>query len=476
MSMKEYIDSMLDDWLYQPHIMELIEHKTFLEDGPIVLKRIDDEDYMQIPLFRQVSYLCETVRAAKTLKLTAIGNLPRAVVHEIYKLGIRDQYFEKNMARLRKETDWYTVPLTRLLAEMGGLIKKRGNALSLTREGERVLKNRHLLLKNILVTFGYKLSWAYFDLFEDRALGQRGFGLSLLLMADYGNQPKDSRFYSERYFYHNSRGSRGKYAQYFYTTRTMDRFMQNLGLITYDERNRFTEEEQIIVAKTPLFDKLLAVDRNFGKITYQAEAGAVAGAGVGAVAGVVAVVPLYRLRISLRGAKPAIWREFVVPRDLSLVNLHVVIQAVMGWTNSHLHLFVKEGVEYSFRYQSDDFWEEWGYTDYKGMKASDLISKVGDTLEYLYDFGDSWRHIIELEEVINDSSIDIPFLICIDGARRCPTEDSGGISGYHENMDIIKDPTHEEYENTLTWLGDGFDPEYFNLQEVNKVLASYCKE
>jgi hypothetical protein len=103
-----------------------------------------------------------------------------------------------------------------------------------------------------------------------------------------------------------------------------------------------------------------------------------------------------------------------------------------------------------------------------------LISKVGDTLEYLYDFGDSWRHIIELKEVINDSSSDIPFLICIDGARCCPTEDSGGISGYHENMAIIKDPMHEEYEDTLIWLGDGFDPEYFNLQEVNKVLAGYC--
>ena len=457
-SMKEYIDFMLDDWLYQPHIKELIEHKTFLEDGPIVLKRIDDEDYMQIPLFRQIAYLCETIRTAKTLKLTAIGNLPRAVVHEIYKLGIRDQYFEKNMARLRKETDWYTVPLTRILTEMGGLVKKRGNALTLTKKGERVLKNRHLLLKNILVTFGYKLSWANFDLFEDLVLGQRGFGLSLLLMADYGNQPRDSRFYSERYFYHNSRGSRKKYAQHFYTTRTLDRFMRNLGLISFDERNRYTEEEQVTVAKTPLFDKLLAVDRNFGKITYKAEA----------------AVPLYRLHMSLKGAQPAIWREFIVPGDISLVQLHVVIQTVMGWTNSHLHLFVKEGVEYSFRYQSDDFWEEWGYTDYKGMKASDLILKIGDTLEYLYDFGDSWYHIIELEEVINDSSIDIPFLICIDGARRCPTEDSGGISGYHENMDIIKDPTHEEYENTLTWLGDGFDPEYFSLQEVNKVLAGYC--
>jgi hypothetical protein len=26
------------------------------------------------------------------------------------------------------------------------------------------------------------------------------------------------------------------------------------------------------------------------------------------------------------------------------------------------------------------------------------------------------------------------------------------------------------------WQGDNFEPDYFNLQEVKKVLAGYCKE
>ncbi len=530
--MKEYVDTTLSDWLYQPHILELIEHKTFLEEGPIVLKRVDDEDYMQIPLFRQVVYLCETVRAAKPLKLTAAGNLPRAVVHGIYKLGIPEYYFEENIARLRKETDWYTVPLTRYLAEMGGLIKKRSNALTLTKEGERVLKDRHLLLKSILVTFGYKFSWAYFDLFENRWLGQRGFGLSLLLMADYGNEPRDSRFYSERYFYHNSHASIDKYAHLCYTVRTLARFMQNLGLITYDEKHRFAEQEQITVAKTPLFDKLIAIDRNFGKISYRAEAvaqavpeaahkaeaiveaqvqaqavaqavpeavhkaEAIVEAQVQAQAVAQAVVPLYRLRISLNGAQPAIWREFVVPSDISLVNFHVVIQAVMGWTNSHLHLFRKKGVEYTFRYQSDNYWDEEDYVDYSGMKISDLIADCGDSVVYLYDFGDSWKHTIELREVIQKIPIPVGagaaagdadvaacdagagngpfFLKCLAGERRCPAEDSGGIHGYHEMLKILRNPAHSEYKDTLVWLGDNFDPNYFNLREVNKILAGYC--
>jgi len=460
--MKEYIDFTLKDWLYQPHIMEVIEHKTFMEDGPIFLKRVDNEDYMQIPLFRQVAYLCQTVRAVKTLKLTATGNLPRAVVHGIYKHGIPDHYYEENIARLRTENDWCTVPLTRLLAEMGGLIKKRSKALTLTKEGERVLKDRHLLLKSILITFGHKLSWAYFDLFEDRSLGQRNFGLSLLLMADYGNQPRDSRFYSERYFFQNSHGSSSRYSQHCYNTRTLDRFMQNLGLITYDKRHRFGEQEQITVAKTPLFDKLLFIDRNFGKISYRAEA----------------AVPLYRLRISLNGAQPAIWREFVVPWDISLVNFHVVIQTVMGWTNSHLHLFRKNGVEYTFRYQSDNYWDEEDYVDYSGMKIADLITECGDSVTYLYDYGDSWKHTIELLEVIKNTKVRMGtfFLQCLAGERRCPAEDSGGVHGYHEMLKILKNPAHSEYRDTVTWLGDDFDPNNFNLLEVNNTLAGYCKE
>lgn len=465
---KEYIDCTSKDWLYQAHILEVIEHKTFLEDGPIVLKRIDNEDYMQIPLFRQVSYLCQTVREAKTLKLTATGNLPRAVVHGIYKLGIPDHYYEENIARLRTENDWYTVPLTRLLTEMGGLIKKRSNALILTKEGEKVLKDRYLLLKSILITFGHKLSWAYFDLFEDRSLGQRNFGLSLLLMADYGNQPRDARFYSERYFYQNSHGSSSRYAQLCYNTRTLDRFMQNLGLITYHKRHRFGEQEQITVAKTPLFDKLLSIDRNFGKISYRAETNAEAEA--------EAAVPLYRLRISLNGAQPAIWREFVVPSDISLVNFHVVIQAVMGWTNSHLHLFRKNEVEYTFRYQSDDSWDEWGYVDYAGMKIADLMTDCGDSVTYLYDYGDNWKHTIELLEVIKNTTLRTGnfFLQCLAGERRCPPEDCGGVHGYHEMLKVLKNPAHSEYKDTVTWLGDDFDPNYFNLLEVNNILAGYC--
>ena len=47
------------------------------------------------------------------------------------------------------------------------------------------------------------------------------------------------------------------------------------------------------------------------------------------------------------------------------------------------------------------------------------------------------------------------------GEASCPPEDAGGVLGYKEILRIINTPSDEEYEDTLTWLGEGFDP--YNL-------------
>ena len=114
-------------WLLQPHIMDNIIHNTFIADGPIRLNRLSAEDYLAIPIFRQVEFLCTIVKNEGTVKLTATGNLPLRVVTEMYELGVPFYYYEKYPTRLRKETDSWTVHFARLVAEMGGLAKKRGN-------------------------------------------------------------------------------------------------------------------------------------------------------------------------------------------------------------------------------------------------------------------------------------------------------------------------------------------------------------
>jgi hypothetical protein len=45
------------------------------------------------------------------------------------------------------------------------------------------------------------------------------------------------------------------------------------------------------------------------------------------------------VRVDLVGAKPPVWRRLELPSTLRLDELHGVLQAVFGWTDSHLHRF-----------------------------------------------------------------------------------------------------------------------------------------
>jgi hypothetical protein len=46
-----------------------------------------------------------------------------------------------------------------------------------------------------------------------------------------------------------------------------------------------------------------------------------------------------RLKVTLKGIRPPIWRRLEVPTSFTFQQLNDVIQAAFGWTNSHLHEF-----------------------------------------------------------------------------------------------------------------------------------------
>ena len=178
---------------------------------------------------------------------------------------------------------------------------------------------------------------------------------------------------------------------------------------------------------------------------------------------------LYQIKIQLVEITPSIWRRVVIPSDMLLSDFHKVIQSAMGWTNSHLHQFVKDETYYLQKMQDDWTWDEMNNVDYKRRKVSGLLKKENDVMIYEYDFGDSWEHIILLEKITeNTRGQKMP--VCLDGKRNCPPEDCGGTYGYEDLLNILADPKHEEHGNYLKWLGGEFDPEYFSVDEVNKLL------
>ncbi|RPJ08583.1 MAG: plasmid pRiA4b ORF-3 family protein, partial [Deltaproteobacteria bacterium] len=90
-----------------------------------------------------------------------------------------------------------------------------------------------------------------------------------------------------------------------------------------------------------------------------------------------------------------------------------------------------------------------------------------------YDFGDSWMHRIKVEKILGQESSAGDAVKCIDGARACPPEDCGGVWGYEDMLQVLKDPKHEEYESALEWLGGDFDPEGFDMEATNKALRQF---
>jgi hypothetical protein len=178
----------------------------------------------------------------------------------------------------------------------------------------------------------------------------------------------------------------------------------------------------------------------------------------------------YQLKIELEGASSPIWRRVLVPGNASLGRLHTVIQAAMGWDNSHLHRFIVGKQAYSDpAFELDEF-RGVPVLDEDEALLTDVAPRSGKALLYMYDFGDSWGHRIKVEKILSGESSNENIVKCIDGARACPPEDCGGVWGYEDMLEALKDPKHKGHESTLEWLGEDFDPEAFDLEEINKDL------
>lgn len=180
---------------------------------------------------------------------------------------------------------------------------------------------------------------------------------------------------------------------------------------------------------------------------------------------------IYQLKISLKGAKPPIWRRVLVKSDIDLGTLHEVIQAAMGWLNCHMHQFVVGGTLIGVQ-DDNDFGLDMDVEDERKWRIDHVLRGEKDKLHYEYDFGDDLQHQITLEKILPfDPKERLPR--CVTGRRACPPEDCGGIWGYEELLEILDDPTHPEYDEILEWLGDEFDPAYFETEVTNAMLKTF---
>lgn len=197
---------------------------------------------------------------------------------------------------------------------------------------------------------------------------------------------------------------------------------------------------------------------------------------------------LLRIKVSVVGSEPAIWRVLEVDPSLTLDRVHEVLQTAVGWWDYHLHSFadtdpyvrlravdgiVREPRRWVSQDLLEDNDEDLPETDWT---LGQILTAESGALFYEYDFGDGWIHRLELTGTLPRPA-NAPPARLVDGARRAPLEDSGGIGGYHDLLDALADPGHEQHKDLTAWAAwtagpwQQFDPEQLDINAVNNELA-----
>lgn len=185
----------------------------------------------------------------------------------------------------------------------------------------------------------------------------------------------------------------------------------------------------------------------------------------------------YQIKVSIKGIKPVVWRRLKIPGNITFQQLHQIIQASFGWLDYHLYKFEYNKTVVTI--PNDDYapGELYGEDITELDSMTTMINEPFGTCErclYEYDFGDCWEHEIIIEKSLKDTKKNsIPE--CIKGSGQRPPEDVGGSGGYEDFLDIIQDKKNPEREDMLSWAekdtgGHIFDPEYFNINEINRNL------
>jgi hypothetical protein len=177
---------------------------------------------------------------------------------------------------------------------------------------------------------------------------------------------------------------------------------------------------------------------------------------------------IYQFKVALEDSKPPIWRRFFVDSTITFFQFHKILQAVMGWQDYHLFEFNFMGKRILLP-TPDPFESAKKELDANKERVDKHFILEGQKATYIYDFGDYWVHHLALEKILpDDQKMMVPS--CLEGERSCPPEDSGGIPGYEDMLSILSNPQDSEYETLFDCLGEDFDSENFNKEEINRYL------
>jgi hypothetical protein len=187
----------------------------------------------------------------------------------------------------------------------------------------------------------------------------------------------------------------------------------------------------------------------------------------------------YQLKIALRGISPLIWRRVIVPSDITLAQLHEVVQVAMGWWDEHLSRFHIHGQDHGVAKIGTT-----GYGNPHGVRLADSRLRVGERFLYEYNFHAPWEHDIRVERKEPAASRRL-WPACTGGQRACPPEHCYGPEAYLRWLEArysleARWALDEAVQRVATLVQKRLDTEralpedeYFELQEAALLLEDY---
>ena len=206
----------------------------------------------------------------------------------------------------------------------------------------------------------------------------------------------------------------------------------------------------------------------------------------------------YQLKITIKGSKPPIWRRIIIPERITFYDLDNIIQALFGWTHSHLFEFYLK--EWGSRFTDD---ETMDMDDNSADACVDMWIEEGDTFSYTYDFGDNWEHTIKVEKIVEYDKR-YPIVLKYKGSNMI--EDCGGIWGFEEwkdqaepfqmdkvnqefqtwnlpvaDMELLEEDMEDEFEDELDFMlpdnwQEMFTEQMEHLEISQNILREQCGE
>jgi hypothetical protein len=170
-------------------------------------------------------------------------------------------------------------------------------------------------------------------------------------------------------------------------------------------------------------------------------------------------LPWRIIQISIGGTD--VWRRLLIPQEITLIELHYIIQAIFDWNGIYPYCF-------TFESRSDaEFLDD----DNKIKTFLPVSALIGRGFsEIVYEYGNIWNVKIIVLSVYNAKAAEEPH--CIAGENAPPPETVGGPLRFRRFISALDTHNLEERDNAKENLGENFKVDAFNIGDCNKKIKT----